>query len=226
MKNLAFVAGDVRCAITRKACVNGVKSLGSGYIRANSHCTAGFLGVEADFERLKYGVSSAISRSNHNRSCGTCNMPLTTRRDKAQCNVKRHMATNTINLLDEGGMQGCNYKCKGTESIQNLSPLLPLLWFNAFSLGNQIHNSQLLLVCHNSVWLVTHWVKGPATHWVKLKAKVFASWGTPQQAENLMGIAQIIYLCHDQGWCERQGARQGALCPRPNQLFSALCTST
>ena len=50
----------------------------------------GVLGVEADFERLKYRVASAISRTNHNRSCGTCNIPLTTRRDKAQCNVKRH----------------------------------------------------------------------------------------------------------------------------------------
>ena len=57
------------------------------------------------------------------------------------------MATDTINLLDEGGMQGCNCKCKGTESIQNLGPLLPLLWSNAFSLGNQIHNGQLLLIC-------------------------------------------------------------------------------
>ena len=60
------------------------------YIRATSQCTVGVLGVEADFERLKYRVASAISRNNHNRSCGTCNMPLTTRRDKAQCNVKRH----------------------------------------------------------------------------------------------------------------------------------------
>ena len=30
------------------------------------------------------------------------------------------MATDTIKLLDEGGMQGCNCKCKGTESIQNI----------------------------------------------------------------------------------------------------------
>ena len=75
------------------------------------------------------------------------------------------MATDTIYLLGEGGMQGCNCKCKGTESIQN--PLLPLLWFNAFSLGNQIHNSQLFLVCPNNVW--------PVTHWIKLKAEVFAA---------------------------------------------------
>ena len=66
------------------------------------------------------------------------------------------MATDTINLLDEGGMQGCNCKCKGTKSIRNLGPLLPLLWFNAISLGNQIHNSQLLLVCPNNVWPATY----------------------------------------------------------------------
>ena len=61
------------------------------------------------------------------------------------------MATDTINLLDEGGIQGCSCKLKGTESIQNLWMLRP----NAFWLGNQIHNSQLLVVCPNNVWPVT-----------------------------------------------------------------------
>ena len=51
------------------------------------------------------------------------------------------MATDTIILPDEGGIQGCHSKCKGTESIQKLCPLPPLLWLNAFSLGNQIHNN-------------------------------------------------------------------------------------
>ena len=69
-----------------------------------------------------------------------------------------------------------------------------LLWLNAFSLSNQIHNSQLLLVCPNNVWLVTQGVK--------LKAQVFASWGNQQQVEHPMEIAQIIHLCHNQGWCE------------------------
>ena len=41
-------------------------------------------------ERRKYRVASAISRSNHNLSCGTCKMSFTTRRDRAECNVKRH----------------------------------------------------------------------------------------------------------------------------------------
>ena len=54
-----------------------------------------------------------------------------------QCQETCWMATDTINLPNEGGMQGCNCKCKGTESIQNLCPLLPLLCLNAFSLGNQ-----------------------------------------------------------------------------------------
>ena len=84
-----------------------------------------------------------------------------------QCQEICRMATDTINLPDEGGMQGCNCKCKSTESIQNLCPLLPLLWFNAFSLSNQIHNSQLLLVCRNNVW--------PVTQAVKFKARVFVS---------------------------------------------------
>ena len=63
-----------------------------------------------------------------------------------------NMATNTINLPDEGGMQRCNGKCKG---IPNGCPLLPLLWLNAFSLRHQSHNCQLLLVCPNTAWLVT-----------------------------------------------------------------------
>ena len=65
------------------------------------------------------------------------------------------MATDTINQADEGGMQGCNGKRRGTESIQNCCPLLPPFWLNAFSLGNLIHNSPLLLVCPNKVWPVT-----------------------------------------------------------------------
>ena len=63
------------------------------------------------------------------------------------------MATKTIILPDEGGMRGC--KCKGTESIQKICSLLPLLWLNAFSFSNQIHNSQVLVVCPNNVWPVT-----------------------------------------------------------------------
>ena len=51
------------------------------------------LGLEANLEQLQYRVASAISRSNHNLSCGTCNMPLTTRRDKTQCNVNNKRST-------------------------------------------------------------------------------------------------------------------------------------
>ena len=72
-----------------------------------------------------------------------------------QCQETCRMATDTLNLPDEGGMQGCKCKCKGTKSIQNICPLLPLLWLNAFSLGNQIHNIQLPLVCPKNVWPVT-----------------------------------------------------------------------
>ena len=95
------------------------------------------------------------------------------RQGTMQCQETRLMATDTINLPDEGGMQGCNCKCKGTENIQNLCPLFPLLWLNAFSFSNQIHNSQLLRVCRNNVW--------PVTQGAKLKAEVFASWGNQQQ---------------------------------------------
>ena len=71
--------------------------------------------------------------------------------------MSRDMPDDNINLLDEGGMQGCNCKSKGTKTIQNPCPL-PLLRLNAFSFGNQINNSQLLqllLVCPNNVWPVT-----------------------------------------------------------------------
>ena len=57
MNNLTFVAGYVRCAITRKACVTGSTDLGLVYIRATSQCDAGVLGVEANLERLKYTVA-------------------------------------------------------------------------------------------------------------------------------------------------------------------------
>ena len=112
-----------------------------------------------------------------------------------QCQETCWMATNTINLSDEGAMQGCDGKCKGTKSIQNLCPLLLQLWFNAFSLCNQIHNSQLLLVCPNNVW--------PVRQGIKLEAHALASWGNQQQAEHPMRIAHIIYLHCNQGWCKR-----------------------
>ena len=63
------------------------------------------------------------------------------------------MASNTINLLDEGGIHGCD--C--TKNIQNLCPLLPLGRLNAFLLGKQIDNNQLLLICPNNVWPVNVW---------------------------------------------------------------------
>ena len=94
MKNLTVLARHVRCAITRKACVNGVHRLGFGVHLSNLPMHVGVLGVEANFERLETRVALAISPNNHNRWCGTCNMPLTTRRDKAQCNVKRHAGCN------------------------------------------------------------------------------------------------------------------------------------
>ena len=40
------------------------------------------------------------------------------RQGTMQCRETCRMAIDTINLLDEGDMQGCNCKCKGTESIQ------------------------------------------------------------------------------------------------------------
>ena len=38
------------------------------------------------------------------------------------------MASDIIIVPDEGGTQGWNYKCKGTESVLQLCPLLPLMW--------------------------------------------------------------------------------------------------
>ena len=90
MKNIKFVVGYVRCAITRKAFVDRASRLDSVYIGATCQCSAGVGGVEGNLEQLKYKIASAISRSNHNLPCGTGNMPLTTGRVKAQCNVKRH----------------------------------------------------------------------------------------------------------------------------------------
>ena len=43
---------------------------------------------------------------------GTCNMSLTTCQDKAQCQEICRIAIDIINLPDEGGMQGCNCRCR------------------------------------------------------------------------------------------------------------------
>ena len=108
-------------------------------------------------ERLWYRVASAISRNNHNLSWWHLRHALDNalRQGTMQCQETCRMVIDTINLPDEGGMQGRNCKCKGTESIQNLCPLLPQLWSNASSIGNQSHNNQHLLVCQNKVWPVT-----------------------------------------------------------------------
>ena len=118
----------------------------------------------------------------------------TSRQGTMQHQQTCRMATNKIIMPDEGGIQGCNCKCKGTESIQKRCPLPPRLWLDAFSLRKLIHNSQLLLVCPNNVWLVKEGVK--------LKAKVFTGRGNQQQAEHPMEITRIIYLRHNQRWCK------------------------
>ena len=43
---------------------------------------------------------------------------------------------------------------QGHQKYPKFRPLPPLLWLNAFSLGNQIYNSQLLLVSPDNVWPV------------------------------------------------------------------------
>ena len=61
MKNLTFTAGFVRCAITRKACVNGVHRFGFSVHPSHLPMQSSVLGVEAGLERLKYTVAAAIS---------------------------------------------------------------------------------------------------------------------------------------------------------------------
>ena len=91
MKNLAFVARYVRCTITRKACVSGVHIFGFGVHLSHilMHCwgprCASRLGTMVIQSSLCHFMQQPQSIL-----CGTCNMPLTMRRNKAQCNVKRH----------------------------------------------------------------------------------------------------------------------------------------
>ena len=99
-----------------------------------------------------------------------------------QCQETCWMAIDTINMPDD--IQGCNCKCKGAKSIQNLCPLLPLLWLNAFSLSNKIHNSQPFMVCPNNVWA--------ATKRVKLQAEVFASWQSTKSGAHNAKYANYI----------------------------------
>ena len=44
----------------------GSADLGSVYIQATFQCSPGVLRVEAELDPLKYKVTSAISRNNHN----------------------------------------------------------------------------------------------------------------------------------------------------------------
>ena len=44
MKNLTFAPGNVRCGITRKACVNGVHGFGFGVHRSHPNVLLGSLG--------------------------------------------------------------------------------------------------------------------------------------------------------------------------------------
>ena len=182
----------MRCAITIKACVTGVRRLGLGVHLSHLpiHCRVpwcgGQLGTIVVQSSLRHFMQQPQSILWHLQYA----LDNTLRQGTMQCQETCRMAFDTINLLDEDGMQGCNCKCKGTESIPNICRLLEPLWSNTFSLRNQIHNNQLLLVCPNNVSPVG----------VKLKAQVFTSWGNQQQAEHSMEIAQIRNLHHNQGW--------------------------
>ena len=160
MKNLIFVAGYVRCAITRKACCNGVHRFGfsvhpslplqysgprGGGQLGTTEVQNSFSQQPASFTQQPKSVMWHLQHSLHN----------TSRHGTMQCQETCPMATDTINLPDAGGMRGRNCKCNGTQSMQNICPLLRLLWLNDCSLGNQIHSSQLLLVCPNNVWPVS-----------------------------------------------------------------------
>ena len=142
--------GQPPVAITKKAYVSGVRRFGFGVHCGGLRC-GGRLGTTVvqtatcHFTRqpqsilwhLRYAIDNALRQ-------GTMQCPETCR-----------MATKTINLPDEGRMHKCNCKCKGATSIQKLCPLILLSWLNAFLLGNQIHGSQILLVCAHNVWQVT-----------------------------------------------------------------------
>ena len=153
MKNLAFVARHVGCAIARKACVNGFHIFGLGV--HPSHLPMYCWGPWGGGQLRTTEVQSSLSHFTRQRRSILWHLQYAFDDAPRQGTIQRQetcrMTTDTIKLLDEGGMQGCNCKCKGTKSIQNLTLPLPLPWFNAFSLGNQIHNSQLLLVCPNNV---------------------------------------------------------------------------
>ena len=141
MKNLTLVARYARCAITKSMCLRSC--LGLVYIRATSQCIVGVRGVEADLQQLRYKVACAISCINHNLSCGTCNMPLTTRPDKAQYNVKRHAGwqpTPSICRL-KVEYRGAIANAMAPKASKIFAHFFRLLWLNPFSLGNQIHNS-------------------------------------------------------------------------------------
>ena len=132
------------------------------------------------------------------------------RQGTMQCQETCRMATDTINLQDEGGMRTCNCKCKGTESIKKNCPLLLLLWLDAFSLGNQIHNSQLLLAGPNNVWPVTYLRQRysrlgainnkQSTHWKLPKLYTYAT--IKGGAKDIsMGTASKVQSAHESTNC-------------------------
>ena len=92
----------------------------------------------------------------------------------------KFQGTKTIRKIHEG-----HCKFQGTKTIRKICPLLRALWLNAFALSSQIHNSHLLVVRPNNVWLVTQGVK--------LHVEVFGFWGqsTTSRAPNGTCLNQI-----------------------------------
>ena len=201
----------------------GSADLGSVYIPATSQCSAGVLGVEADLERLWYSVASAISRSNHNLSCGTCNIPLTTRRDKAQYNAKRHAGWQLTPSI-------CQMKVECRGAIANArgpkaSKILAHFFHCCSSMPSR---SSIKSTTANSSWFAPT-MCGRSHKGSNLRQRYSRVVAINNKRSTKIEIAQNIYLCHNQGWCERHiiGRRfQIAVRPRCNQLLLALWTGT
>ena len=78
---------------------------------------------------------------------------------------------------------------QGHRKHPNFCPLLPLLWLNAFSLGNQIHNSQILLVCPDNVWPVRQGIN--LRHWYSQVGAINTKRSTQCELSKLYTCATI-----------------------------------
>ena len=114
-KNLTFVVGCVRCAITKKACASGVRRFGFGVhpghlpMQCRGPGCGGRLGttiVQSSFNHFTRQPQSILWHVQYA-------LDSASRQGTMQCQETCWMVTDTIKLPDEGGMRVCKFQMQG-----------------------------------------------------------------------------------------------------------------